>query len=823
MLGIRQRTTHRFGRRPSLRTSLTLLALVPGLALAGLGGYAATALVGQGLQLRADTRLARSVGVSAQEVLVNLQEERRLTAVWQAAPASSRTALESRRRQTDAAVLEYGRQADAALDSAGAQVIGQAHTLQGALESLSQQRAAVDSQTISRDAASRYYTEIFIRGSRLHQALSRTAGGRIAEGTAAVASLAQTTEMISREDALLSAAVASERMSPATRREFAGYVAAQRLVGGVALPGNLPGRDARVYDRITASPQWAEMVSIEDSVVTGGSALPARTDEWRAAVDRTGADLRELGRRSFDAALDDSTALANGLLLRAFLGSAVALLALALSGVLVVRFWGSLLRRLSRLHDSIRQADTRLPEIAAQLERGEEVDLAGETQEADYGTDEFARVAAAVAALERTAESTVVQQAQGREANTKILVNLARRTQILVHREISMLDAMERTYEDAELLEKLFAVDHTATRVRRHAENLLLLGGSLVPRGGDGATPLVEVLRSAVSETEDYVRVTVGTHLPRVSLEGPASTDVIHLVAELVENGTSFSPPHTKVEVRAEEVPNGLVIEVEDRGLGMKPSDYQNHNQQLADPPAPEMLLRGEDARLGLFVVARLAQRHGIEVSLCRSRYGGTCAIVLLPKTLLKKARSVLGIPGLPAGARVVTSAGGAGAARQEPAPARGGSVSTDGPRAVPDPPSSTVPAAAESAAGEPEPSSPDAGDGHTELAEGAVSGHVSPQTPVTGRGFPKRVRGTNLPRQLQEPATSPRPGKDTDEPSPEQISTVTAAIQLGTRRAQAAAPADDQNLLAGTPGQGVPGLLPKTKDDSDADEDPGR
>ncbi|MFD0349905.1 sensor histidine kinase [Kitasatospora aburaviensis] len=215
-----------------------------------------------------------------------------------------------------------------------------------------------------------------------------------------------------------------------------------------------------------------------------------------------------------------------------------------------------------------------------------------------------------------------------------------------------MLDALEREHEEPDLLRELFAVDHLATRMRRNAENLVILGGALPARRWRNAVPVVNVLRSAVSETENYSRVVV-QGVPRTSLSGQAVADVIHLIAELIENGTTFSPPYTQVQVSAQEVPKGLAVEVEDRGLGMGEEDYERLNDYLANPPELDVSALGDDLRLGLFVVARLAARHDIQVTLRPSPYGGTRAVVLVPSVLLEQAQPAASVPGLPAGARV--------------------------------------------------------------------------------------------------------------------------------------------------------------------------
>jgi hypothetical protein len=216
----------------------------------------------------------------------------------------------------------------------------------------------------------------------------------------------------------------------------------------------------------------------------------------------------------------------------------------------------------------------------------------------------------------------------------EVFVNLARRLQSLVHRAIQLLDDLENQVEDPDLLKGLFQVDHLATRIRRHAENLAVLGGADSRRQWTTPQALTEVLRSSVAEVEQYSRVKL---VPPIegTLYGHAVADVIHLVAELVENATMFSAPHTTVLLRVQTVTAGLVIEVEDRGLGMSRVDQQRVNNLLADPQWIDIgdLLR--DGRLGLYVVSAIARRHGISVQLQTNIFGGTQAIVIVPHSLL--------------------------------------------------------------------------------------------------------------------------------------------------------------------------------------------
>nr|BFE77698.1 hypothetical protein GCM10020093_002990 [Planobispora longispora] len=194
-----------------------------------------------------------------------------------------------------------------------------------------------------------------------------------------------------------------------------------------------------------------------------------------------------------------------------------------------------------------------------------------------------------------------------------------------------MLDAMERREQDPNELRDLFRLDHLATRMRRYAENLLVLSGAAPGRAWREAVPMLDVVRGALAEVEDYTRVDV---LPMgdVALDGRAVGDVIHLVAELVENAASFSPPYTTVKVSGHTVAHGYAIEIEDRGLGMTPQDLAATNERIANPP--ELKLSG-NARLGLYVVSRLAERHEIRVTFTASPYGGTTVVVLIPQDLI--------------------------------------------------------------------------------------------------------------------------------------------------------------------------------------------
>jgi signal transduction histidine kinase len=243
---------------------------------------------------------------------------------------------------------------------------------------------------------------------------------------------------------------------------------------------------------------------------------------------------------------------------------------------------------------------------------------------------EFAAVAEALASMQGTALTSAAAEARLRGGFRQVLTSLGRRNQSLLLRQLRIIDTLEQQAASPSALADLFALDHLTTRMRRHAESLTVLSGASAARARIGSVPVIDVIRAAVAEIEDYKRVVVRTETEEV-VAASAVNDLIHLLAELIENATLFSPSATRVEVRAERVANGFAIEVEDRGLGIAPDQLGDLNTRLARPPDFDLV---DADRLGLFVAGLLAARHGVEVSLAPSPYRGTKAIVLLPEEL---------------------------------------------------------------------------------------------------------------------------------------------------------------------------------------------
>jgi anti-sigma regulatory factor (Ser/Thr protein kinase) len=273
------------------------------------------------------------------------------------------------------------------------------------------------------------------------------------------------------------------------------------------------------------------------------------------------------------------------------------------------------------------------------LRDGDTVDIdaeapAAEVPSARAGADEIDQVQHAFNTVHRAAVQAAVEEANLRRGVSSVFRNLARRNQALLHRQLGLLDGMERRADEPEQLEDLFRIDHLTTRMRRHAEGLIVLSGESPGRNWTQPVLFIDVLRAAVAEVESYARIRVEVR-SKAALAGPAVADVVHLLAELMENATVFSPPNTMVRVQGELVGRGFAVEIEDRGLGIAQERLEELNRDLASLPAFDPA--GSD-RLGLFVTGRLAHRHGIRVSLRSSVYGGTSAVVVIPTSLVVTA-----------------------------------------------------------------------------------------------------------------------------------------------------------------------------------------
>ena len=770
-------------RQRPIRVTLTVLFLVPLVSLIALWGYAATGTIESVIGKQNSNTVNKEFGGPGQALLLQLAQERADTFAWQNAHGlMPRTSLDAQRARTDAAVSAFKAGAAAAAAAGAETAVSRPgiEALSSEMGQLGQIRAGVDTGTTQPLAAFQSYNGLvdaffpFARGS-----LTSPDGSLpLYQQGEAVIDEAQALELIGREAALVGGALASGGvMTRAEHQLFVQAVDNQRFLEQTAQGPFYWQESPDPYPQVFASSVYQGFKTLEDQIAAarGGTRLPVSPLAWQASVGPVLAALNQaetVGRLG----VTRGTAHAdNVILLRLALVAGAGLAAVLISALLLLRFGNRITRELTRFLMAVRAlADERLPAVVSRLRRGEEVDVAAEAPPLALRTRtlEVARIADAFGAVQRTAVEAAVGQAELRKGVSNVFRSLARRNQSLLQRQLRMLDAMERGTEDPDALAQLFRLDHLTTRMRRQAEGLIILSGAPPGRGWREPVPVVEVLRGAIGEIEDYARVDLITS-HRDLIPGAAVADVTHLLAELIENAALYSPPSTRVRVTAGPVASGFAVEIEDGGIGIPPETLAAHNERLANPPEFDL---ADSDQLGLLVVSLLAARHGIKVTLRGSPYGGISAVVLLPHPLALEADAA-SLPfaaaervaaGRPDGDR--GSAGAAGTDHRLGARLAASSIAPAmaGPQArLPARPEPPDKAAAPLVARAPWDTAPDS---HPPAVEGVH------------RGLPRRVRQANLAPQLRDDPAAGGPGGAHRAGSAERARALIASIQQGWR-----------------------------------------
>ncbi|WP_405611810.1 nitrate- and nitrite sensing domain-containing protein [Streptomyces sp. NBC_01508] len=387
----------------------------------------------------------------------------------------------------------------------------------------------------------------------------------------------------------------------------------------------------------------------------------------------------------------------------AYINGALILVVLGVSLVGAFVVARSMIRSLRRLQETATKvAQDRLPELVKQLSEADPQDVDTSVESVGvHSRDEIGKVAAAFDDVHREAVRLAAEQALLRGNVNAMFTNLSRRSQGLIQRQLSLISELESREADPDQLSSLFKLDHLATRMRRNGENLLVLAGEEPGRRWTRPVPLVDVLRAAASEVEQYERIELAS-VPTTEVAGRVVNDLVHLLAELLENATSFSSPQTKVRVTGHALPDGRVlVEIHDTGIGLSPEDLAAINERLASPPTVDVSV---SRRMGLFVVGRLSLRHGIRIQLRPSDSGGTTALVMLPVDVANGGKKMPPRPGVgghngaggqsPAGPGALgggqqsgiaagLAGGAAGAGRLATPPSRGQVGAGTGPRAA--------------------------------------------------------------------------------------------------------------------------------------------
>ncbi|MFJ5542948.1 sensor histidine kinase [Micromonospora chalcea] len=802
-------------RSTNLRTKIIALLA----SLTALWAFAAWVTVRDGFNLLGVQTLNARVFEPSDPLLQELQAERRLSLRYlgESDPGRLRE-LDAQRARTDETATALWRSVQDWRTEipASKELMQRLGELKTELDQIGQVRADVSRKTIDRTATLTAYDEAVDGIFAVFDALGGLDDDEIAKDTAALIDLNRSRELLSQQDALITGAIAANRITVAEQTAFARLVGAQWFLADRTARELAPTDRARL-ERMVEGDAFQQLQTLQDRVLAAKGAdvrPPVTAAAWQAAAEQAMADLRGVILAGGEDIVSRAMPVAIGVIVRLVLAAGLGLLAVIASVVVSITTARALVRQLERLREAaFHLAHERLPSVVERLGRGDEVDVAREAPPLQFGDDEIGQVGKAFNVVQETAVRTAVEQAELRRSVRDVFLSLARRTQALVHRQLTLLDAMERREHDAEELEDLFRVDHLATRMRRNAENLIVLSGSTPGRAWRRNVPMVDVVRGAVAEVEDYTRVTVRP-LGEVSLTGRAVGDVIHLLAELIENGLSFSPPQTTVEVRGQLVANGFAIEIEDRGLGMSPDELAAANARIVD--RSELNL-ADAARLGLFVVSRLTERHGVKVQLKESAYGGTTAVVLIPRELITTADGAGGSDGLPTAEPAVPATQSAPAdAGTEPATAPG----VDGDDR-PDEPAEPAPPVPEPVTQAPR-LTPSGLPARTRKRQPAVAGPTtelavverrpaaapapSPEaepeaSPVTDAGLPVRVRQASLAPELRHDQTEADDDAADDDTAraPEQVRRMMSSYQSGTRRGRT----DAARLLGGAQGAG--------------------
>ncbi|CAM5597026.1 histidine kinase OS=Streptomyces tendae OX=1932 GN=GUR47_29275 PE=4 SV=1 [Streptomyces tendae] len=627
-------------RPRTVRARIVCLLMVPVVSLLALWAYATVTTAQDVSALRQVQRVDARVRAPVSAAVAALQAERS-AAVRHATDPSSVPAADYRERsaRTDRAVAELrlgDRHTVADSEELPAAVARRLEAFVTGAERLGSLRTAVLDHRADWEEAYRRYTAAISAAFPVGGALSGVQAADPGSDARVLVEFARAGEALAQEDALLAGARLSGGLAGERLCLFTGAVDTRRALTDSAVV-DLRGAERAVWQELAGGSAYTTVGAAEERLLDGASrgraveaTVPRST--WDDAHARVRDGMRVIEQDAGRSAADRADPFTRGVLTPAGAAVLFGLLAVATSLVISVRIGRDLVVELVTLRNSALEiARRKLPEAMRRLRAGEEIDIRSEAPPRPPAEDEAGQVAEALGTVHRAALRAAVERAELAGGIAGVFVNLARRSQILVHRQLSLLDSMERRSDDPNELGDLFRLDHLTTRMRRHAESLIILSGAAPGRAWRMPVSLTDVVRAAVSEVEDYARVEV-RHLPEAHVTGAAVADVIHLLAEIIENAAQFSPPHTRVRVTGEPVGNGYAIEVEDRGLGMGKDTLAEANHRIARSETLDLF---DSDRLGLFVVSRLAARQNIRVHLKASPYGGTTAVVLLPTGLL--------------------------------------------------------------------------------------------------------------------------------------------------------------------------------------------
>ncbi|WP_433436350.1 sensor histidine kinase [Nonomuraea sp. CA-141351] len=616
----------------SIRFKISTLLVIPLISLIALWGFAASTTLGEALSLLKVETIWTGVINHADGLISNLQAERLASAEQLAGTITAPDALSKARAKVDNSRKTL-REQSMAQDTQAALTQDMKTQLQTVFEAINRIpdiRHKVDDRKLTPGTLVTEYAKISDEIHLLYSRMTVSTDLELALQAQGLIAADEVREILSREHALIVAS--NGRISMHDLHMLAGLDSTRTYLFPKAL-ANLDTELRAPFEKLYYSPRYNTMENLLESYITG---QPVDVELWRGVAEQVQKEYRDAVWRTGDKLLARMEPAGVGVLVRAGIAGLLGLVAVVFSVIISIKVGRRLTRELGALRrTALDLAEIRLPDVVAKLRKGESVDIATEAPPITVGrnaTSEVSDLAAAFDSVQSTAVDAAVEQARLREGVSEALRNLARRSQSLLQRQLKMLDEMQRQTEEPEALERLFRLDHLTTRMRRHAEGLVLLSGGSAGRRWRGVIPVEDVLSGAAAQVEEYTRVRVYP-MSECGVSGASVADLMHLFAELIENAASFSSPSNEVSVRGEMVGRGFAVEIEDRGLGMDPATRRAINERLASPPEFDP---AQTERLGFAVVGMLAARHGVRVTLKPSPYGGTTAIVLLPGSLVE-------------------------------------------------------------------------------------------------------------------------------------------------------------------------------------------
>jgi HAMP domain-containing protein len=665
--------------RLSIRQKITLILLLPTAVIGLLAWLRVGSTIATSRRADQVTRLTE-FALRGSTLAYELQQERGLSLRWLLGGkvAVDRGAVLAQRDPVDRAVAAYqasARTVDQA--SLAATTRDRLASAGNRLDGLAGVRRDLDRRAVSVAASRAAYDTTVADLLNTNRGLAAgIADPELAQSVGAFVAVSRITELAALERELITDVLREGRFDPGEYPQLTSTLAT-RAVLLAEFRASATDAQRDLYVDTLVGPEVQRARELQGTAVDAETADRLDIDpvEWWTVTSAEIDLLHQVGGRLGAASAARSQRIEADARSRAIADGVGILLALAVAIGLSLLVARSLVRPLGQLKAAAEDvAHTRLPGVVDKLQQAEPVDLDVDPPPIGIRSrDEIGQVSRAFDTVHRVAVQVAAEQAALRRSVADMFLNLGRRLQALVGRQLEQLDELERTEVDPQQLQSLFRLDHLATRMRRNAENLLVLSGAEPVRRWSQPVPLVRVIRAAAAEIEDYTRVVV-LPMPNADVVGHAVSDVVHLLAELIENAAVFSPPGTRVQVTGEPVPHGYLLEIEDQGIGMTNEELVKANEQLANPPAVD-LARAQ--RLGFYVVARLAARDGIKVRLRRSWFGGLAALVLLP----------LGVLDQPLDRAAQADGEGRGPAEPEPMPVpRGPRASAVGDPAYPAP-----------------------------------------------------------------------------------------------------------------------------------------